>query len=303
MSNVELTDRDEMLLKCLLLYGVISVDSVGCIYQTSRYHSNRLTRLADARYVNRSGGLVTLGVEGRRFLEEQGHEVSSKRFDRLAKERRKKVSEVGISFLYSDLSFIPSWEAKKRFNLNRGLRLLGLLQNSSILAVYSIGKRPGEEKVSAIKDELRKFPPLGIRRAVILAESKAAIDMYTVEPLGLDEQLLLPYSKFSIELLKIYARENLSYKSAKIALGDIYPSKWVSADYSDSEGRPVVVLSLNDIEKRARLKSYYEFSSYRHTSLQDIIIVCLESQYELFTNEFPHAKIVTIQELDLLNNL
>lgn len=296
---LEITDRDEMLLKCLAEYGVISVDSVGEIYQTKHYHVKRISRLADAKYINRKNGLVTLSVNGRNYLKEIGVSIPVKYFNRMAKKRRAKISEVGMSFLYSDFKFIPSWQAKEFYNLNNSGRFLGLLENEGIIVVYNIGKKPSEEKIFAIKEEMKSFISIGVGRAVIFAESKKAMDMYKIEPLGLDEQLLLPYGEFSIKLIKHHLQENLKYKSAKIALKDVFPSRWVLADYNDSKGRPVVVLTLNNIEKRAKLKNYYKLSLHRHTNVQEIIIVCLESQERLFKNEFPQANLVTISEQSL----
>ena len=126
------------------------------------------------------------------------------------------------------------------------------------------------------------------------------MDMYEIEAHGLSEQLLLPWNDLGIGLLKQHIKENLCYKAAVLALKKVNPSQWALADYSDEEGNSVIVVVLNDIEKRAKLHGYYYMSQHRHTSTQQVILICLESQVSLFTQEYPKARILSVPEVKLL---
>jgi len=297
MANIELTERDILLLRYLADYGILSVKAAGNLYQTNSYHENRIAVLSNAGYVIRNNG-IRLARKGRDYLKERNLPMRNVPKQKSHQERTAIISEIGTAFHYSDIDFISSWRAKEMYNINSNSKLFGILQNDMLTAIYGISSETKSTTIKKIKEEIQKIQALGIGRAVILASSKEAMDKYGVEAQGIGEQLLLPYSDYSIKLLKQH--DNLCYKSAKSVMSEIQPSQWPLADYSDAAGHPVIVLVLNDLEKRAKLQSYYHMTEYRHTSTQQINIICLKSQESLFAKEYPQARIIPISETVLV---
>lgn len=299
MLKVQLTERDMNLLKYIAEYGVISIKTAGDIYQTKSYHDNRIALLSSAGYVNRSNG-IKLASKGRKVLKELGVEIRHVPRKASHQQRAARMSELGTVFKDSGVDFIPSWQAKELYNLRANSKAYGVLRNDIITMIYGISENTQPKSIKHIKTEISELQEYGISRAVILAESKKAMDMYEIEAHGLSEQLLLPWNDLGIGLLKQHIKANLCYKAAVLALKKVNPSQWALADYSDEAGNSVIVVVLNDIEKRAKLHGYYYMSQHRHTSTQQVILICLESQVSLFTQEYPKARILSVPEVKLL---
>jgi hypothetical protein len=295
-QRVRITERDFDLLKHLGEYCAATVDSVGKIYGTCKYHQTRITVLDRAGYIRRKNNLVYLGEAGKRYLEEQGLEWRSLPTAKSLKQRNPRISSVAIEFTGSKWQFIPSWEIKKdKEQAIMGGRLLGILKGRSEYAVYNIGTKPPEKSLYNLKREMEKLPVMyGIKRAVIFYESGAAKEAYGEEALGLEEQLLLPYNADGINLMRAYGEEDLIKKAAQIAYAHGGPPQWPAADYTVDNGRQAVVLVLNDIEKRARLSAYYEMTMVRYTQRQPIAVICLEGEESFYAEKYPGSEIKAI---------
>lgn len=299
MPKIQLTERDEELLKLIAKYGVISINAARYIYQTKKYHENRITVLSRAGYVTRSNG-VKLARKGKEYVKKLGIEVRNIQRSASYQNRVAAISELALIFEGSGLEFMPSWDAKSELNLSGSSKALGAIKNDMLTIVYALSENTTQKSINTIKSEMQTLQTRGIGRAVILAENKAAMDKFPVEAIGLSEQLLLPWTEYGINLLITHIKEDLRYKSAKMVLGEVYPPRWTLADYYDSNDKPVVVLTLNDLEKRAKLESYYRITSQRHTGQQQVTLICLQSQLSVFSKEFPNANIQAIPDNAIL---
>ncbi|WP_073346647.1 hypothetical protein [Caldanaerobius fijiensis] len=214
--------------------------------------------------------------------------------DKAKRERMIRISEVAAYFEGSAWTFIPSFELKEREQrLERGGRFLRLLEERTEYMVYDIGEKPSEAKIKQIKDEMRKLYKVGVYRAAVFYGSGEAREKYGMEGLGLTEQLVLPYPE-GIEILKRHGERDVVKEAARKAFEEVGEPEWSEADCT-AEGKQVVVLMLNDIEKRAKLKNYFELAKYRHTKIQEVIIVCLKEQEETFRKEYPMCEVRTVE--------
>jgi len=141
-----------------------------------------------------------------------------------------------------------------------------------------------------------------LKTTIIFAETPKAMASYGIEALGLDEQLLLPYTELGINIARELYNGRIIKKAIEKAVGKALEPAWGNADFSLPDGRQGVVLVTNDIEKRSRLQDYFRMARYRHTKTQEIVIVCLESQKEVFAQEFPRCEIISINEEELFEN-
>ncbi|SHF87951.1 hypothetical protein SAMN02746089_02708 [Caldanaerobius fijiensis DSM 17918] len=285
-----LTERDMKLLEHLKRYGVITKEGAGALYGTEKYHDTRLTELYRAGYVKRKYGIVYLGKKGKEVVGE-GKKLPT---DKMMKRRAIRISEMAAYFEGSAWTFVPSWEVKRREGeIDRGGRFLGLLEGRTEYMVYDVGEKPNEVTIKRMKDEMRKLYKVGVYRAVVFYGSGEAREKYGTEGLGLTEQLALPYPE-GIELLRKHGERDIVKEAARKAFGEVREPEWSEADCT-AEGKQVVVLVLNDIEKRAKLKNYFELAKYRHTKVQEVIIVCLKEQEETFRKEYPMCEIRTVE--------
>lgn len=302
-TAIKITERDEELLKMLGRFCALTTTEAGRIYNTKKYHQSRITALSKKKFVRRGKNIIYLGEAGKRYLEKKGEVYRQVPSVKLAKERYTKIAAIYLDFAGSAWDFIPSWEFKQGTMSYRGDRLYGVLEGRSRYAVYNIGERPRKESLYAIKREMEKLPiAYEISRVVIFYESEVAKEAYVDEILGLDEQLLLPYNEAGIALMQAYGRENLIKKAAQLTFEHGGPPKWSSADFTVDNGKQAIVLVLNDVEKKAKIKQYYELTQYRLTDRRPIAIICLEEQAEEYAEQFPECEIRTVKVEDLIGH-
>jgi hypothetical protein len=301
-AKIRITERDFELLKLLGECCAATIDSVGKLYGTRSYHETRITALDREGYVRRKNNLVYLGEAGKRYLAERGIQYRSLPTSARVKERNPKIARVHLDFASSSWRFVSSWDVKGSVQANKADRLLGVLEGRSKYAVYDIGKRPQEKSLYNLKREMEKLPATyRVNRALIFYESDRAKEVYGEERLGLKEQLLLPYDETSIALMRAYGEEDLIKKAAQLTFEHGGPAKWSSADFTVDNGKQAIVLVLNDIEKKAKLRQYYEMTQYRLTDRQSIAIICLEGQEKEYAEQFPGCEIRTVKAEELIS--
>jgi hypothetical protein len=296
-KNIELTERDIKLLEELAELSMIKVSNVSQIYGNDRYYEIRLLDLKKAHYVRRLKGYVMLGINGIKYAKEHGLEVRHVPSTYGQKERIQKISDLYYDFKGSEWTFIDSRKIKEqRKSLDRGSNFLGLLVGRTEYAIYNIGKRPDEKKITLIKKEQEKLHRIGIYRTIVFYEDPQAREMYGTEGIGLKEQLLLPYP-YGIELVRRYGERDLVEEAAMKVYGErLKEPDWKEADYT-VDNKQIMVLVMNDVEKIAKIKNYFELAQYRYTKTEEIEILCLEEQEEMFREMFPECSIRTVEEV------
>jgi len=298
-KKIRITSRDWELLKYLAEYAVVSVDTVGKIFGTEKYHEDRITELKKAKLISRKKNLVYLTKAGRELLEQNNFPCRALP-DSISRETRyPKVADFAVKISGSNWDFIPSWRYKEeRGGLSlRGARLYGVISNKEVeYAVYNIGKEPRDKSLRNLKQEIMNLPvTLGLNRAVIFAESEEAMQDYGEEPMGLMEQWLLLYNDVNLALLKRAASENLIKKAAQMLFEHGGPPEWKGADYTVDNGRQAVVLIFNDVEKIARLNEYAELLAYRRIRSQgNVVIVCLKDREEYYRQKYPRFEVMAV---------
>lgn len=301
--GVKLTERDKEFLKFLSEYRIIRVEDAAEFYDTRSYHEKRFAVLRKHHYIKRRRNCVYLDRKGREFLrEEYGINAPRLPSTKATKERALKIARLYVQFLKSDWEFLPSWRVKEEYCLDRGGLYHAMIRSDIEYLVYNIGKEPSKNKLLQVKSEIKKLYSIGFRRVIIFAETPKAMASYGIEALGLDEQLLLPYTELGINIARELYNGRIIKKAIEKAVGKALEPAWVNADFSLPDGRQGVVLVTNDIEKRSRLQDYFRMARYRHTKTQEIVIVCLESQKEVFAQEFPRCEIISIIEEELFEN-
>jgi hypothetical protein len=298
--TIELTERDIELLKILSEHVAVRIDNVGRLYQTERYHDLRLQKLSKAKYIKRDYGYVFLGIEGERYLKSIGITPKAKPPSKSNYlERVKQRSDLYFDFLGSPWRFIDGRELKKQYgSIDRSSMFIGLLSGWTEYMVYFLTKYYDKKQIENMKHEISNLYRLGIYRAVIFYRDRKERERYRDETLGIKEQLLLPYS-VGVELLKKHGEKDIVRAAVERVYGELREPAWKEADF-EAEGKQIMVLILNDIEKKAKIRNYLELTAFRHTGRQKIEILCLEEQEEVFREEFPECSIRTISTEEVL---
>lgn len=299
-KTVELTERDIELLKMLAEHITIRTDNVGQLYQTKKYHKERLRKLKDAKYIKNNYGYVFLGIEGERYLKSIGITPKAKPPSKSNYlERVKQRSDLYFDFLGSPWRFIDGRELKKQYgSIDRSSMFIGLLSGWTEYIVYFLTKYYDKKQIENMKHEISNLYRLGIYRAVIFYKDRKERERYRDESLGIKEQLLLPYS-VGVELLKKHGEKDIVRAAAKRVYGELGEPAWKEADY-EAGGKQIMVLILNDVEKKAKIRNYLDLTAFRYTERQEIEILCLEDQEEVFRDEFPECSIRTISTKEVL---
>lgn len=299
-KTVELTERDVELLKMLAEHIAIRTDNVGRLYQTEKYHTARLKKLKDAKYIKNNYGYVLLGIEGERYLKSIGITPKSKPPSKSNYlERVKQRSDLYFDFLGSPWRFIDGRELKKQYgSIDRSSMFIGLLSGWTEYMVYFLTKYYDKKQIENMKHEISNLYKLGIYRAVIFYRDRKERERYGSEALGIKEQLALPYPA-GVELLKKHGEKDIIRAAAEKVYGVLKEPAWKEADF-EAEGKQIMVLILNDIEKKAKIRNYLDLTAFRHTGRQKIEILCLEEQEEVFREEFPECSIRTISTEEVL---
>lgn len=293
--SVRITERDFELLKFLGEFCAVSVSDVGRLYNTKTYHETRLVVLGTANLIRRKDNLVYLGEEGKRYLKLQGLSYRRAPSARITKQRNPRVAKLYLDFAGSDWTFIPSWQYKQEVTSHKGERYYGVLEGSKTYALYNIGMHPHGKSIYNLKREIEKLPSkFGINRVIIFAESPTAMKAYGEESLGLAEQLLLPYNRTSIALIRALGSENIIKKATQLIFRHGGPPQWTVADYTVDNNKQAIVLILNDIEKRVCISEYYEFAQYRYTTKNDTVIICLDVQKQFYAQKYPDCQVATV---------
>lgn len=179
-AQMELTDKDMCLLRCLGHYGnMYSVDS-KYIYGSASYGLKRLSRLSKANYINRGGGYVRLGVEGRKVLEVEGSVINRPNYRDQLKLRSAMMCR--LSMVVKGWRFEDSTSMARQQKGSGYYQMLGKLKNGSgkEVAVYYIRDKASKTEQTMISKEVRQLGEQGIEEILYILESEACLEILSV---------------------------------------------------------------------------------------------------------------------------
>jgi hypothetical protein len=313
---IRIQKRDEYLLKKIGEYGILNNRTIDKIYEGAvQYPVRRRKKLADEKYIVKNNKYCSLGVNGKRYLEEELgveniREVSSSKYIRT---RIGKVSEILMALEKTYYTY-PSWKLKDRDIVSeRKDKYYGKIVSKTSgksYFIYNLGKIDSTKYVSRaislkkryiqeVRQEIINKAANGkIERVILLAEDKMVMDLYneSLMSLNIKEQLIIPWQEAGFNLIGKIGNENIEEKVVRYLYENNYDTPdWAYADYTTSEGQ-VVVLVTNDGEKIVKVKQSEIINHYNRTGKFKMVVVCLESQYGKFEKEFSDVKIRTIPD-------
>lgn len=158
--GVILQERDIELLKFLAEYKTITLDNARYIYGTKTYQEKRICRLVKDGYVVRlKHREITLGKNGRIFLDELGVKIKEHCRNSNNLERLKVISDIAAFTRFNNYNcFIASWNLKSRDNhTTDSRRYLGILTfDRDVYNIYAVYGNKNDKYITSIYYDLKK---------------------------------------------------------------------------------------------------------------------------------------------------
>lgn len=257
-----LQNRDIELLIFLGRYKIISLDNTKYIYNTKTYQEKRIVVLVRHNYVRRlKHRYITLGVNGRAYLKENGFEVREHCRNENNIERLKVISDIASSLIQDNMCFTPSWEMKKEDEpTTHSRRYIGNLEyNEENFLVYAIYDGKNDKYIKSIYYDIRKEHK---RNNVMIFTNNIENILLNKKSFcfGNNYTIIIPYNEYGKFLLK----NNYEIRrSTYLRLKELYGAEVSDFSYGDikiDDDNYIVMMPLINMEKLGRLFGYMNTS-------------------------------------------
>lgn len=271
---IVLNDKDIQLLEFISKTGVCTISQAKELYgaENKWYHYKRVERLEADRYVIKRGKYIELSSKG-------ADTVGQKKFYFRRNEIRESHAELAyLALELKDFEILSNRSVREEYGLNRKTHFRSVLVHEGLYYfVYLLTEAPNSWLVNGIKAELRTLASSGIaRHSIVFAPTPTAMAVFGVDGCKQDQLFLLPYPS-GVDLLKSHFTNPIKINAPK--------TRKPFADY-EAETQYITNLILNNLARRQALAAYFET---HHT--KPVVIYCLESQLELFSYQYPRAKL------------
>ena len=202
-----LHERDVELLEFLAQYKTITLDNTKYIYGTKTYQEKRVCRLVKEKYLTRlKHRKISLGIKGKKFLNEIGTEVKIHCRNPNNMERLKVISDIAAFTHFSNtMNFIPSWFLKDRNTPTKdSRRYLGLLSfDKNFYTVYSVYGNKDDKYITSIYYDLKKEQEFC--NSIIFINDLEKI-LYYKKSFGFNDKhlYLIEYNEFYKKIIRNY---------------------------------------------------------------------------------------------------
>ncbi len=199
---------------------------------------------------------------------------------------RETHAEIADIVLSLGLDFASNRQLRSEYGLNRKTYFKGaVIVNGYYYFLYLLSDTPSSQYLGGIRSELKTYSSSGItRKAIVFAPTPAAMSAFGSDPCKQDELFLLPYPS-GLTLLNNYFTPETE-QHLKSLFPNAVTSRYPFANY-ETASQYVTILILNDIAKRNALSGYFKLPHQP----KPVTIICLESQKQLFANQYPQAHI------------
>lgn len=296
-KKIFLRERDLELLLFLAENGVVLKEKVYSTYGNERYSRRRVRLLIEAGILARKNRLYFLGPEGKRVLRSQGITIRNLPTTVELRKRMAEINQFAMDMQDSKWKFLPAFEAKAMYGMDRGSRLYGVLtREEEKYAIYKVPKRADKRLINRYIAEIGRLITADIERAVIFVESPAAAEIFDINAhlLRLREAVLLEYTPWNLDLLKKYGEPDFFDRVVKSLFTNVRGPKWMGADYTVEDDVQLVVLVVNDLARMRRVKLELDANEVRGLKPFEIGILCLREKEGQFRQRFSECRIYPV---------
>ena len=280
-------EDDIRLFRIISIGGVCTIEQSKTIYsgRAEYYHYLRVRRLVEDGYLDKHGKYLELTGKSSSLIGETKYRFRNEGQKPLQCE----ISKIVMGM--TEVETVSNRKLRNKYSLDRRTNFKGaFVLNQEEYFFYFLPSKTSLQLATFIKSELRTLSIGGIcRKSIIFVSNPETMKFFSGDDSKQVELLLLPYPG-GVEILNsFYSSANQGYL-ATLMPGAV-ATKMPFANY-ESPDCYYTILILNDIAKRSTLAAYYESPGQK----RPVKIICLDTQKTLYTNKYPRAEIISIQE-------
>ncbi|MBU3200306.1 hypothetical protein LL037_18670 [Clostridium estertheticum] len=293
---INVTKRDEIFLLTLNETGACNSRLPLTFYPT-RYCRNRLEKMENERIINRKYGLITLGVEGKNYLE--SIDVIPKVVATMPIARQRRLARaLELKYLLPGMTVVSSSEYKRENNLNRGMQFVAAAttcDNTDYL-IYDVPKVLSIEAQKQIFKELKNKKGV-ISKVIILTRNNQFATLISAGNVHVNELLLLPPNKLCINLLNIMGKGNFDKNVFGVAFPELLNNNLFNEKQTQyiAGNNSYFNLVLNNITVFSTLSSIDNLATYSNNiSSQIYNLICMDFEESLIKDTVASLKFKTL---------
>ncbi len=281
---MKIAERDTRFLLTINETGACNSKLPLTIYP-KRYCRNKLEKMEKEKIINRKYDLITLGVNGKIYLESIG--VIPKVVATMPVARQKRLARATeLKYLLPEMTVVSSSEYKKENNLNRGMQFVAAATTADMddYLIYDVPKILTTEAQKQILKELKNKRGV-ISKVIILTTNNAFAMLVSTGNININELLLLPTDELFINLLNIMAKGNFDRKILGVAFPELLNNKIFDEKQTQYilGNKSYINLVLSNISALATLSNLDAHAINTNNNSNHIYnVVCMDSQKSFF---------------------
>lgn len=294
-----ITKRDIAFLSALNETGACNSKFPLKFYK-KRFSRNRLEHMEKEKIINRKYNLITLGIEGKIYLESIDIVPKIVNTMPIATQRRL-ARALELKQLLVNFKVVTSAVYKKKNNLNRGMLFVAAAttKNGINYLIYDIPKVLSVEAKTQILRELKNKKGV-IKNVILLTRNRTFLQLLFATDIPVCELLITTPSDISISLLNTMSEGGFDRKVIGASFPEIKDNNIfnVKGNKYIVGNNTYINFTLNNVSAINILRSFNNLAITNNvTSLQTYYIVCLDIQicYLKYIIEEQHIKNLNIQ--------
>ena len=207
---MKITARDNEMLDILLKYGAVNKTLLVKIYGNT-YYKKRVVVLIENKYINRiKNGIYNIASVGEKYFTDRGIIVNKP--INIGEKLFKRYADASyLGYILDNWDFIGSREAKSKYNLNRGLRMTGILQHEErSIFIYKLPTKIGKIGVDSYKKEFASIKSYGFNEVILLSSSTKVKELFGINSCNLNNLYVMPDEGISLMLINSMANININ---------------------------------------------------------------------------------------------
>lgn len=251
-----LSEKDVEILLFVNKYKYVKVSDFKYLYVNNQYYHKKVKWLVKNKYLRKMKWYVTLGIAGKKYLEELGYNCPKISYEKTYVERQKIISTLAARFFKNEnVQFIPSNDMKdKNIFTITSRRFIGMLQiNKTDYLTYYISKNHTEKYIQSIIFDIRKEKKF--RNVIVFVED---INMLEIKSFafGLNKIYIIPNIEENIHLLEQIDKIDYKMMLNKLYKEKVFLSEYEFCEYCSKDSKFIFTLPFIDGEKLSAIRYF-----------------------------------------------
>ena len=199
---------------------------------------------------------VTVGNEGKKYLENLGYRYTRNSYEKVYVERQKIISSFAARYYNNkNIKFTPSIDIKdKQVFTMTSRRYIGIMNiDKTDYLIYYISKKHTNKYIQSIIYDIRKERKF--KNIIVFCEN---IDMININDFvfGLDKLYIIPFTETNMELLENIHKIDYKMMFSKMYKENVFLSEYDYCDYYTKNEKYIFTLLFIDTEKLSAIKYF-----------------------------------------------